>query len=47
MIIGDVTPCNFPLDGCFFFEVSRDFVIGVALQRLLVPIHALHAQAML
>ena len=46
MIIGDVTTCNFPLDGFLFFEVGLDFVAGVALQRLLVPIHALRAQAM-
>lgn len=45
MIIRHATACNFSLDGFLFREVAIDVIIGVALQRLLVPIHARHAQA--
>ena len=47
MIIGDVTPRNFSLDGVLFFEVGLDLIVGAALQRLLVPTHVLPAQAIL
>jgi hypothetical protein len=46
VIIRHVTACNFSLDGFLFFEISLNLAVGGALQRLLVPTHALHAQAM-
>lgn len=45
VIIRHATACNFSLDGFLFFEVGLDVIIGVALQRLLVPTHAGRAQA--
>ena len=46
VIIRHLAACNFSLDGLLFCEIGLDLVVGVALQWLLVPIHALHAQAM-
>jgi hypothetical protein len=47
MIIRHAPACNFLLDSFLFFEVGLDVIICVALQWLLVPIRARHAQAML
>ena len=47
VIIRHATACNFLLDGFLFFEVGLDVIIGVALPRSLVPIHARHAQAII
>jgi len=45
VIIRHATACNFSLDGFHFFKVVLDVIIGVALQRSLVPTQARHAQA--
>ena len=45
MIIRHATTCNFSLDGFLFVEVGLDVIIGVALPRSVVSIHARHAQA--
>ena len=47
VIIRHATACNFSLDGFLFFEIVPDVIICVALQHLLVPTRARHAQAML
>ena len=47
MIIRHATACNFLLDSFLFCEVGLDVLICVALQWLLVPTRARHAQAML
>ena len=47
MIIRYATARNFLLDGCLFFEVGPDVIIGVAMQRFLVPIHPRRAQAII
>jgi hypothetical protein len=47
MIIRHATACNFLLNSFLFFEVGLDVIICIALQWLLVPTRARHAQAML
>ena len=47
MIIRYATACNFLFNSFLFFEVVIDVIIYVALQWLLVPTRARHAQAML
>jgi hypothetical protein len=47
MIISHATACNFLLNGFLFSEVSLDVIVCIALQWLLVPTRARHAQAML
>ena len=47
MITRHATPCNFLLNSFLFFEVGLDVIICIALQWLLVPTSARHAQAML
>ena len=45
VIIGDVTACNFSLDGFLFFEVGGDVIMARGLPHLFVPTRAVHAQA--
>jgi len=47
MIISHATACNFLLNGFLFSEVGLNVIVCIALQWLLVPTRARHAQAML
>ena len=47
VIIRHATACNFALDGFLFCEIGIDIIMDVALPRLLVPIPACHAQAII